>query len=58
MVNQFASVHLEWAEIQQRLVAMDMNVMQTAIAQIIMLAWASDVAIHVLDHVVSVQVAK
>lgn len=58
MANQFASVHLEWVEIQQQPVAMDMNVMQMVIVPIIMLAWASDVAIHVLAHVALEQVVK
>lgn len=32
-VNQFASVHLEWVEIRQQLVVMDMNVVLIVIAQ-------------------------
>lgn len=58
MVNQFASVHLEWAEIQQQLDVTDTNVIRTVIAPNIKLAWDSDVEIHAPVHAVLALAAK
>lgn len=58
MANQFATVQLEWVATQQQLAAMDMNATPIMIVPNIMHAWASDVAIHALVHVVLEQAVK
>lgn len=58
MVNQFVSVHLEWAVIQTQKDVMVMNVTKIVIALIIMLVWDSDAVIRVQDHVALEPIVK